>query len=46
MSELGYAPANGSKAMPALAAAGWNAWEVARAAKRRLRGFAARYGLV
>jgi hypothetical protein len=46
MSELRYAPANGSKAMPALAAAGWDAWEVARAAKRRLRGFVARHGLV
>jgi Sulfotransferase family len=46
MSELGYAPANESKATPALAAAGWDAWKIARAAKRRLRGFAARYGLV
>jgi hypothetical protein len=46
MSELGYAPAYSSKTMPALGAACWDAWRTARAAKQRLRGFVARYGLV
>ena len=40
MSELGYAPANGSKATSVFVDMGWSAWKVARAAKRRLRQFA------
>ena len=39
MSELGYAPANGSKAMPALVPAGWDAWR--RSHERPSEGCAA-----
>jgi hypothetical protein len=37
MSELGYAPTKVSKVMSAFAGMNWTAWEVARAAKWRLR---------
>ncbi len=46
MSELGFAPANGSKAMSVFVDAGWNTFVVARAAKRWLRQFAERRGFV
>ena len=46
MSEMGFAPANVTKATSIFVDMRWTAWEVARAAKRRLRGFAARYELV
>lgn len=39
MSELGYAPANGSKAISVFVGAGWNTFVVARAARRRLLRF-------
>lgn len=39
MSELGYAPADGSKAVSVFVGMGWSAWKVARAGKRRLRRF-------
>jgi len=46
MSELGYAPTKVSKVMSTFAGMGWITWEVARAAKWRLRRFAERHGLV
>lgn len=46
MSELRFAPAKVSKAMSIFADMGWTTWEVARAAKRRLRRSAERRGVV
>jgi|SRR5215472_12015125 len=46
MSELGFEPVNGTKAVSVFVDAGWRTWKVARAAKRSLRQFAQRRGFV
>jgi hypothetical protein len=46
MSELGYTPANSSKALSAFVGVGSTTWQVARAAKRSLSRFAERNRLV